>query len=109
MSFRHPQGPLIRSQIHPRRGISAEYVGKLAVQWMRAAGIKYAAFDGRSAHALRHTCASHMLEHGADIREVSEMLGHSGLQATQTYLRRLRAAGPLRKAAAGRSYLPGPR
>jgi integrase/recombinase XerD len=101
-----PTGPLLRDKRDPRKGISPPYVSKLASQFMYQAGVKFAAFDGRSTHALRHSAASHMLEHGAEIRDVSEYLGHSELTSTQVYLRRLRAVGVLRRAAAGRTYMP---
>lgn len=38
-------------------------------------------------HAMRHTCAVHMLEGGADVRSISELLGHESIESTQIYLR----------------------
>jgi site-specific recombinase XerD len=73
LSIRHAsRGPLLVSYTGRRLSSNGVY----AVMCKRA---------GIRPHLLRHACATHMLQNGAGIRTIQELLGHADLKATQIY------------------------
>ncbi|HZT65992.1 MAG TPA: site-specific tyrosine recombinase XerD [Acidimicrobiales bacterium] len=93
-------GPGGRPQLVPRRWArrgDAEAVflnargGRLTRQgaWgiVRHHGERVGLADRLTPHVLRHSCATHMLDNGADIRVVQELLGHASIATTQVYTR----------------------
>jgi integrase/recombinase XerC len=68
--------------VNRRRGrLTTRSVGRLVDKYSKRSGV----FRKISPHSLRHTFATHLLDAGADIREIQEMLGHASLSTTQRY------------------------
>ncbi|MCK4543665.1 MAG: tyrosine-type recombinase/integrase [Spirochaetales bacterium] len=80
----HDDGALFLNRMGSR--LSAGLVRYRLKHYVNLAGIEK---EGVSPHSLRHSCATHLLMNGADIRYVQELLGHDSLETTVVYTRQI--------------------
>lgn len=73
------EGPLFISKL--RKPITTRAISDILQKYLKASGIPIHA----TPHKLRHSFATHLLNNGADLRSVQELLGHSSLSTTQIY------------------------
>lgn len=71
-------GPLFQTLMGKK--LRRQLLSKIVNNYAKKAGI-----EGVTTHTLRHACATHLLDQGADLRLIQEVLGHSSIVSTQRY------------------------
>jgi site-specific recombinase XerD len=73
------EGPLFRSKVNRR--MTTQAIGDIVKKYCRLSGLPV----NVTPHKFRHSFATHLLDNGADLRSVQELLGHASLSTTQIY------------------------
>ncbi len=80
--MRHPRSWLFPQLKNPDRAMESSTAHRIVVRAARRAGISKRV----SAHTLRHSYATHLLDAGTDLRTIQLLLGHGNLKTTTIYL-----------------------
>jgi len=72
------KGPLFQTIMG--KSLRRQLLCAIVVDYAKKAGV-----EGVTTHTLRHACATHLLDQGADLRLIQEVLGHSSIASTQRY------------------------
>jgi len=81
-----PKGKKTSTHLFPSRGKEGHLTRQRYGQMLKELGMKAGIAPERiSPHVLRHAFATHLLDHGADIRSLQKMLGHADIATTQIY------------------------
>jgi len=74
-----PDGLVFWNQKRPHRALSSKGIQKKIERYAKAAGVK------ASCHSLRHTFATNLLEAGAEVISIKELLGHASIGSSERY------------------------